>query len=61
MKRILFVVLCLVWMISWSVLAIKATPVQREMINLVYTNILYLLTLPAGGVAIKREVQRLFF
>ena len=61
MKRILFVIICLLWMVSWSYFAIKATPVQREMINLVYTNILYLLTLPAGGVVVKREVQRLFF
>lgn len=61
MKRILFVVLCLVWMISWSVLAIKATPVQREMINLVYTNIIFVTLFPLGGVAVKREVQRLFF
>lgn len=61
MKRILFVMFCLVWMFSWSVLAIKATPVQRELINLIYTNIIYLALFPAGGVVVKREVQRLFF
>ena len=61
MKRILFVIICLVWVISWSYFAIKATPEQRELINLVYTNIIFLITLPAGGVAVKREVQRLFF
>ena len=61
MKRILFVVLCLVWMVSWSYFAIKATPEQRELINLVYSNIIYIVLFPAGGVVVKREVQRLFF
>ena len=61
MKRILFVVLCLVWMVSWSYFAIKATPETRELLNMIYTNIIFLITLPAGGVAVKREVQRLFF
>jgi hypothetical protein len=61
MKRILFVIICLVWSVSWSILAIKATPVQRELINLVYTNIIYIVLFPIGGVAVKREVQRLFF
>lgn len=60
MKRILFIVLCLVWVIGWSYSAIKFAE-QRELINLIYTNIIYLITLPAGGVAVKREVQRLFF
>ena len=61
MKKLLFVVMCLVWMVSWSYFAIKATPETREIINMIYTNIIVLITLPAGGVAIKREVQRLFF
>lgn len=61
MKRILFVMFCLVWVIGWSYSAIKATPETRELINLIYTNIIYLFILPAGGVAVKREVQRLFF
>ena len=61
MKRILFVIICLVWVISWSYFAIKATPETREIINMIYTNIIFLITLPAGGVVVKREVQRLFF
>lgn len=60
MKRILFVVLCLVWIIGWCYSAIRFEE-QRELINLVYTNIIFLITLPAGGVVVKREVQRLFF
>lgn len=61
MKRVLFILVCLIWVIVWSVLAIKATPEQRELLNLIYTNIILLAILPAGGVVVKREVQRLFF
>ena len=61
MKRILFVMFCLVWIFTWSVLAIKATPETRELINLIYTNIIYITLFPMGGVVVKREVQRLFF
>ena len=61
MKRILFVMFCLAWVFTWSYFAIKATPEIRELINMIYTNIILFAILPAGGVVVKREVQRLFF
>ena len=61
MKRILVVIVCLVWVIGWSVSAIKATPETRELLNMIYTNIIVLITLPAGGVVVKRKVFGLFF
>jgi hypothetical protein len=60
MKRVLFIIICLVWSFAWSYSAIKFAE-YRELINLVYTNIILLATLPLGGVAVKREVVRLFF